>query len=270
MPVPRTLMQFDTILHDRDDDGVATITLNRPEALNAYSNSMMRDLAMVIPMLAADDAVRCVILTGAGRAFCAGGDMADMAENDPAPMAGRNRLRGMLATVLMPLIRLEKPVIAAVNGAAVGAGLNLALACDITIVNEAATLSQIFVQVGLVPDTGGLFLLTRLIGLHKAKELCFTGRKFTGRDAAEMGLVNRAVPACEVLPAARALAREIAAGPTAAIGMTKSLLTLSATASLDEMAEFEAYAQALALTTQDHREGLAAFTARRKPAFRGR
>ena len=186
---------------------------------------------------------------------------------DPTPLAGRNRLRTMLLTVFMPLIRLEKPVIAAVNGAAVGAGFNLALAADIALVDEAAMLSQIFVQVGLVPDTGGLHLLTRLIGLNRAKELCFTGRKLSGREAAGFGLVNRALPAAELMPAARALAREIADGPAAAIGMTKTLLNMSATATLEEMAEFEAFAQAIALSTDDHREGLQAFREKRRPRF---
>jgi 2-(1,2-epoxy-1,2-dihydrophenyl)acetyl-CoA isomerase len=259
-------MQFETLLHEIDD-GIATVTLNRPHALNAFDRSMQRDLAALIPIMADDDTVRCIILTGAGRAFCAGGDIRDMADADPAPLAGRNRLRSMLLSVFIPLIRLEKPVIAAVNGVAVGAGLNLALAADLTLVDEAAVLSQIFVQVGLVPDTGGLFLLTRLIGLHRAKELCFTGRKFSGREAAELGLVNRALPAAELMPAARALARQIADGPTAAIGMTKSLLNLSATASIDEMAEFEAYAQAIALSTNDHREGLLAFSEKRRPVY---
>jgi 2-(1,2-epoxy-1,2-dihydrophenyl)acetyl-CoA isomerase len=260
-------MTFDTLLYEIDD-GIATVTLNRPHVLNAFNAAMQRDLAARIPLIAADDAVRCVILTGAGRAFCAGGDINDMAGSETAPLADRNRLRSMLLSVFIPLIRMETPVIAAVNGIAVGAGLNLALAADITLVDEAAMLSQIFVQVGLVPDTGGLFLLTRLIGLHRAKELCFTGRKITGTEAAAMGLVNRAVPAADLMPAARALAREIADGPAAAIGMTKSLLNLSATSSIDEMAEFESYAQAIAQSTDDHREGLRAFAEKRRPVFR--
>jgi 2-(1,2-epoxy-1,2-dihydrophenyl)acetyl-CoA isomerase len=259
-------MQFDTLLYEIDD-GIATVTLNRAHALNAFNDVMQRELGMLILMIAADDTVRCVILTGAGRAFCAGGDVRGMDAADPAPLAGRNRLRNMLQTVFMPLMRLETPVIAAVNGIAVGAGLNLALAADIALADETAMMSQIFVQVGLVPDTGGLYLLTRLIGLNRAKELCFTGRKFTGREAAEYGLVNRAVPAADLLPAARALAREIAGGPAAAIGMTKSLLNLSTTATMEEMVELEAYAQAIALSTDDHREGIAAFTAKRPPRF---
>jgi 2-(1,2-epoxy-1,2-dihydrophenyl)acetyl-CoA isomerase len=259
-------MQFDTLLY-AVEDGVATLTLNRPQALNAFSIAMQRELAVAIPMITADEDVRCVILTGAGRAFCAGGDMADMEGADPAPLAGRNRLRTMLHTVFAPLIRMETPVIAAVNGAAVGAGFNLALAADIALVDETAVMSQIFVQVGLVPDTGGLHLLTRQIGLNRAKELCFTGRRLTGREAAELGLVNRALPAAELMPEARALAREIAAGPAAAIGMMKSLLNLSATSTLEQMAEFEAYAQAIALTTSDHREGVQAFREKRRPVF---
>jgi 2-(1,2-epoxy-1,2-dihydrophenyl)acetyl-CoA isomerase len=259
-------MEFETLLY-AVEVGVATLTLNRPQALNAFSTAMQRELAMLIPTIASDEAVRCVILTGAGRAFCAGGDMSDMDSADPSPLAGRNRLRTMLRSVLAPLIRMETPVIAAVNGAAVGAGFNLALAADIALVDETATLSQIFVQVGLVPDTGGLYLLTRQIGLNRAKELCFTGRKLTGREAEQLGLVNRALPAAELMPAAHALARRIADGPAAAIGMTKTLLNLSANASLDEMMEFEAYAQAIALSTNDHREGVQAFREKRRAVF---
>jgi 2-(1,2-epoxy-1,2-dihydrophenyl)acetyl-CoA isomerase len=251
-------------------DGVATLTLNRPQALNAFSAQMQRELAAVIALIADDSAVRAVILTGAGRAFCAGGDIGEMAEiAQPVPLTGRNKLHRMLTTVLMPLVRLEKPVIAAVNGAAIGAGMNLALATDITLVSDAATFSQIFVKVGLVPDTGGLYLLTRLIGLNRAKELCFTGRMLGALEALELGLVNRVVPAAELMPAARALARELADGATAAIGLTKSLLNMASTASMEELAEFEAYALAIVLSTEDHREGIRAFREKRKPLFRG-
>ena len=252
-------------------DGVATVTLNRPAALNAFSQPMQRELAALIPELAADDAVRAVILTGAGRAFCAGGDIKEMeGAQDPTPLAGRNKLHRMLTTVLMPLVRLEKPVIAAVNGAAVGAGMNLALAADIVLVSETAMFSQAFVKLGLVPDTGGLYLLSRLIGLNRAKELCFTGRLFSAREAADLGLVNRVLPAEDLMPAAVALAQELARGATAAIGLTKSLLNLAHTASLEEMAEFESYALAVVLSTDDHREGIRAFREKRAPRFSGR
>jgi 2-(1,2-epoxy-1,2-dihydrophenyl)acetyl-CoA isomerase len=164
-------------------------------------------------------------------------------------------------------VRLEKPVIAAVNGLAVGAGFNLALAADIIIAAEEATFSQIFVQVGLVPDTGGLYFLTRLVGLNKAKELCFTGRRLSAREAAELGIANRVVPAGELMAASQALAAEIAAGPSAAIGLMKTLLNQSSTSTLDEMIELESYAQALAASTAEHRESILAFQEKRRPQF---
>jgi 2-(1,2-epoxy-1,2-dihydrophenyl)acetyl-CoA isomerase len=263
-------MQYDTLLYELTD-GVATVTLNRPEALNAFSTPMQRELAGLIAQMAVDDAVRAVVLTGAGRAFCAGGDMGEMeTAPDPFPLDDRNKLRRMLTGVLMPLVKLEKPVIAAVNGAAVGAGMNLALAADITFVSESAKLGQVFVKVGLVPDTGGLYLLTRLIGLNRAKELCFTGRLISAREAADLGLVNHVLPAADVLPAAQALAKELAAGATAAIGLTKTLLNMAPTATLEEMAEFESYALAVVLSTDDHREGIKAFREKRAPRFSGR
>lgn len=263
-------MQYET-LRCEIDDGVATVTLDQPESLNAFSTRMQSELAALIPALADDAAVRALVLTGAGRAFCAGGDIREMEGVDqPSPLAGRNKLQRMLTTVLMPLLRLEKPVIAAVNGVAVGAGMNLALAADITLVADTAKFSQAFVKVGLVPDTGGLYLLTRLIGMNRAKELCFTGRTITAGEALALGLVNRVLPAAELMPAALELAHELARGATAAIGLTKSLLHLAPTATIEEMAEFEAYALAVTLSTEDHREGIRAFREKRPPAFRGR
>ena len=263
-------MQYETLLYEVSD-GVATVTLNRPEVLNAFSTPMQSELAAVILRLADDDAVRAVVLTGAGRAFCAGGDIGEMeSAAEPTPLASRNKLQRMLTSVLMPLVRLEKPVIAAVNGVAVGAGMNLALAADITVVAEHARFSQAFVKVGLVPDTGGLYLLTRLIGLNRAKELCFTGRMLDAREALHMGLVNQVAPAAELMPRALALARELASGATAAIGLTKSLLNIAPTATLEEMAEFESYALAVVLATDDHREGIRAFREKRAPVFHGR
>lgn len=262
------MTRYDTLLCEVAD-GVATVTLNRPEVLNAFNTPMQYELAALIPDLAADDAVRAVILTGAGRAFCAGGDIKQMDATNPTPLEGRNKLHRMLTTVLMPLLRIEKPVIAAVNGAAAGAGMNLALAADIVLAAETAKFSQAFVKVGLVPDTGGLYLLTRQIGLSRAKDLCFTGRMLSAREAMELGLVNRLLPADGLMPAALALAQELARGATAAIGLTKSLLNLSHTATLEEMVEFESYAQAVALYTDDHREGIRAFLEKRVPQFRG-
>ena len=261
---------FETLLYELAD-GVGTVTLNRPASLNAFSTPMQRELAALIAQFADDDAVRAVILTGAGRAFCAGGDIAEMeGAAEPVPLDSRRKLHRMLTTVLMPLVKLEKPVIAAVNGAAVGAGMNLALAADIMLASSTAKFSQAFVKVGLVPDTGGLYLLTRLVGLNRAKELCFTGRMVAADEALALGLANRVVASDELMPAARTLARELADGATAAIGLTKTLLNLAPNASLEAMAEYEALALAVSLSTDDHREGLRAFREKRAPHFHGR
>lgn len=262
-------MSFETIQYDLHQ-GVATVTLNRPRSLNAFSIPMQMELARAIREIADDEAVRAVVLTGAGRGFCAGGDIDEMGSSDDgAPSARRHQIKRMLENVLMPLVRLEKPVIAAVHGAAVGAGMNLALAADIVFAAEDAKFSQIFVKVGLVPDTGGLYLLTRLIGLARAKELCFTGRMVGAQEALALGLVNRVLPAGGVLAEAQAFARELAQGPTIAIGLTKSLLNRAGNASLEEMSELEPYALAVALATEDHREGIRAFQEKRVPRFRG-
>lgn len=260
---------FETLLYALAN-GVATVTLNRPTALNAFSTPMQRELAALIAQIADDTAVRAVVLTGAGRAFCAGGDIAEMEGTpDPAPLASRHKLHRMLTTVLMPLVKLEKPVVVAVNGAAVGAGMNLALAGDIVLASSSATFSQIFVKVGLVPDTGGLYLLTRLIGLNRAKELCFTGRMVGAEEALALGIVNRVLAPELLMAAAQALARELAAGATAAIGLTKTLLNLAPNSTLEAMAEYEALALAVSLSTADHREGLRAFREKRTPRFSG-
>jgi 2-(1,2-epoxy-1,2-dihydrophenyl)acetyl-CoA isomerase len=187
---------------------------------------------------------------------------------DMTHLARRKRHRWILADVLRPLVMLEKPVIAAVNGAAVGAGFNIALACDIIIASEVAVFSQIFTRLGLVPDLGGLYLLTRVVGLNKAKELCFTARKVGGAEGLALGFVNRVVPADKLIDEARRLAAEIALGPPTALAMIKTLLNKSSNCSLEQMLEYEGYAQTIAYTTSEHREGVAAFREKRAPKFR--
>jgi 2-(1,2-epoxy-1,2-dihydrophenyl)acetyl-CoA isomerase len=186
---------------------------------------------------------------------------------EAGPLATKRKLDRILSKVLVPLATLKKPTIAAVNGFAVGAGFNLALACDMVIAADNAVFSQIFVRVGLVPDSGGLYFLTRVLGLNRAKELCFTGREVAASEAAQLGFVNRVVPGSELMAASKALAQEIARGPAVAIALTKTALNLSSTASLAEMVELEALAQSLAASTAEHAEGLAAFAERRKPDF---
>ena len=185
-------------------------------------------------------------------------------------MTGVSGTGGFLADILQPLVNLEKPVIAAVNGAAVGAGFNIALAADVIVASEKAVFSQIFTRLGLAPDLGGLHLLTQVVGLNKAKELCFTAKKISAAEALALGIANHVVPAEELLAEARKLATEIAAGPPVALSMIKSLLNKSSNSTLEQMLEFESYAQTLAYTTPEHKEGVAAFREKRLPNFRPR
>jgi 2-(1,2-epoxy-1,2-dihydrophenyl)acetyl-CoA isomerase len=245
---------------------VATITLNRPDVLNATNDTLYRELSGLISSIREDDSVGSVVLTGAGRGFCAGADVKSM-NPDMLPLARRKRHRWILRDVLYPLVNLEKPVIAAVNGPAAGAGFNLALACDIILASDTAMFSQIFTRLALVPDLGGLYLLTRVVGLNKAKELCFTARKIGAAEAYELGIVNRVVPAAQLLSESQALAAEIATGPSSSLAMIKNLLNKSSTSTLEQMLEYESYAQTIAYITPEHREGVMAFREKRAPKF---
>jgi 2-(1,2-epoxy-1,2-dihydrophenyl)acetyl-CoA isomerase len=258
---------LETLLYDVKN-GVGTVTLNRPDVMNATNDQLYRELSVLIREIADDDRVGCVVLTGAGRGFCSGADVKAM-NPDMKLLARRKRHRWILADILRPLVNLEKPVIAAVNGTAVGAGFNLALAADIIIASDKAIFSQIFTKLGLVPDLGGMYLLTRVVGLNKAKELCFTARKIDAAEALALGIVNRVVPAEDLPGAAAALAEEIAAGPPTALAMIKTLLNKSSNSTLEQMLEYESFAQTLAYTTPEHREGVAAFREKRRTDFRG-
>jgi 2-(1,2-epoxy-1,2-dihydrophenyl)acetyl-CoA isomerase len=259
---------FETILYDVKD-AIATITFNRPEVMNATNDQFYREMAQLIRDIDSDESVGCVIMTGAGRGFCAGADVKAMNPDMPL-LSRRRRHRWILADVLRPLVMLEKPVIAAVNGAAVGAGFNIALAADILIASDAAVFSQIFTRLGLVPDLGGLYLLTRVVGLNKAKELCFTAKKISAAEALALGIANHVVPSDRLIEEARKLATEIAAGPPTALAMIKTLLNKSSNSTLEQMLEYESYAQTLAYTTPEHTEGVAAFREKRAPQFRSR
>ena len=261
-------MTSETVLYEVSD-GVATITLNRPDVLNSTNDELYGELTSLIKTVAEDPNVGCIILTGAGRGFCAGADVKSM-NPDMKPLARRTRHRGILRDVLYPLANIEKPVIAAVNGPAVGAGFNLALAADIVIASEAAVFSQIFTRLALVPDLGGLYFLTRVVGLNKAKELCFTARKISAAEALDLGIINRVVPAADLIPEARKLAIEIAAGPATALAMIKNLLNKSSTSTLEQMLEYESYAQTIAYITPEHAEGVQAFREKRAPNFRSK
>jgi 2-(1,2-epoxy-1,2-dihydrophenyl)acetyl-CoA isomerase len=250
------------------DGGVASVVMNRPEALNALDMQLKQDLSDVWRLLVDDDTVRAVLLTGAGRAFSTGGDIKQM-DADRRPETTRRRMAKLLRDTVIPLARMEKPVVAAVNGHAHGLGLSLALACDVVYASDSAVLSMAFARIGLGPDGGASYFLPRLVGLSRAKELMFSGRRVSAQEALELGLVGRVLPDHELMDAALETAAELAGGATVALGAAKRLLNESSVHTLEEMAELEAFSQAVVMSTDDHREGIDAFAERRKPHFKG-
>lgn len=246
-------------------DGVGTITLNRPDSLNALNATMRRELAAALKAAGRDDAVRCLVLTGEGRGFCSG---ADLRGGD-----GERDFRHVLTTEYNPLMtairELPKPVIAAVNGVAAGAGASLALACDLVYASEDARFIQAFIRIGLVPDSGSTRTLVRALGRHRAAELMFTGEPMSAAEAAAAGLVNRVFPATEFADGVREAARRLAAAPTVAIGLAKRSINHAEQADLAASMAFEAALQDVAGRTDDHGEGLAAFAEKRDPRFTG-
>ncbi|MCR1783683.1 enoyl-CoA hydratase/isomerase family protein [Nocardioides carbamazepini] len=249
-------------------DGVLELTLQRPDAMNALNLELKQALADVLRDIRYDESVRAVLLTGAGRAFCAGGDLSEMDPNR-TPEQARVRQHQLLSDVFVPLARTPKPVVAAVNGHAHGAGLSLALACDVVVTSAEAPMSFGYVLRGLTPDCGITYVLPRLVGMARAKELLYTGRRFTGADAERMGLVAEAVPAGDEVDRARALAAELGSGATVALGLTKRMLDQSSQLSFEDLAEVEAYSQAITRATADHAEGILAFKEKRRAEFRG-
>lgn len=264
-------MSYTTIRYEVTD-GVATIALNRPEVLNAANLQMLRELHSAIEAVRTDASVRAVVLTGSERAFCAGADLSNMGEGFDLnnPLDVRRWLVEFFNPLIVKIFEMEKPWIAAVNGVAAGGGCQLALACDLIVIAEDAYFCEIFAQRGLVVDLGGLFLLPRLVGLHKAKELAFFAEKIYGPHAVELGLANRCVPQSEVLHVARTWAKRLAEGPTVALGLMKLGMNRGLQMTLHDVMHYEASAQALAVQTQDVREGLQAFLEKRAPKFQGR
>jgi 2-(1,2-epoxy-1,2-dihydrophenyl)acetyl-CoA isomerase len=248
------------------DGGVLTITLNRPEVLNAFNAAMHRSIQAAYKEARADD-VRAVVLTGAGRGFCVGQDLTEFRES--AGDIG-HRLRSTYHPTILGLRSLEKPVVAAVNGAAAGAGLSLALACDLRLAADSATFVPAFINIGLVPDSGGSYFAARLLGYARALEWLSSGRRLTAAEAHAWGLVSEVVEADGLAERAAARAAELAALPTRGIALTKRLLDHAQTATLEEQLEREAQLQAAATRTEDFREGVAAFLEKRPPRFEGR
>jgi 2-(1,2-epoxy-1,2-dihydrophenyl)acetyl-CoA isomerase len=249
----------------RRDGGVQTIVLNRPDVLNALNADMHKALAAALKDARADD-VRAVVITGAGRGFCVGQDLTEFrdATGDIA-----DRLRASYHPNIRAIRALEKPVIAAVNGAAAGAGLSLACACDIRIASDAAVFVPAFVNIGLVPDSGGSFFIARLLGAARAFEWMTGGRTLTAAEAQAWGLVSEVVEAGALEGHVAELAGRLAGMPTRAIGMTKRLFDRAAESTLEDQLELEAQLQSAATKTNDFREGVTAFLEKRKPEFSG-
>ncbi|MFC1968136.1 enoyl-CoA hydratase/isomerase family protein [Chloroflexota bacterium] len=252
------------------EEGIATLTLNRPKVLNALDLKTFQELGEAIEDIGTDSGVRAVLITGAGRAFCAGIDLTVLdAVAAFSPSEFRARLKGWQG-VFNNLEELEKPVIAAINGFALGAGFELALACDIRIAAEGAMLGDQHLKVGLVPDQGATQRLPRLVGVGKAKELIFTGDPINAREAERIGLVNKTVPAEELVATARDLARKLASGASVAIGLSKRAINKGLDTDLRSGLEYEIYGQTLCLQTEDRKEGVKAFLEKREPQFKGR
>jgi enoyl-CoA hydratase/carnithine racemase len=260
-------MEFKTLLYELEDD-IATITLNRPDVLNAISMDMRADFTALAETLFFDDAVRVVIFTGAGRAFSAGGDISHFEQDWLTPKFRANSRR--LIKFFDDLEALEKPIIAAMNGAATGGGLELALACDIRIASEEATLGFRENAIGLIPGIGGCARFVRLIGVARAKELIFTGKMISAREAEAMGLVNRVVPPERLMDETRELARTLLKRAPQSIGLAKKVLNTVANLDQTSGVVLEGLAQSILLKTEDHREGLRAFREKRKPEFKGK
>jgi 2-(1,2-epoxy-1,2-dihydrophenyl)acetyl-CoA isomerase len=250
-------------------DSIATLTLNRPEARNALDLAMREELEAALRALDADAGVRVVVVRGAGEHFCAGGDVKLMQARRMTAAEGEQRVESMNRAILA-LARFRTPTIAMVDGYAVGAGCNLALACDLIVASDRARFGEVFARLGLVPDGGGTWLLPRWVGLARAKELVFTAEPILAVEAERIGLVNRVVPAAELASQTLALARRIADGPPRALAMAKSLLTRGLALDLETSLQWEALVQGLMIDSEDHREGLAAFFEKRPPRFAGR
>jgi enoyl-CoA hydratase/carnithine racemase len=259
-----------SFLYEARDDGVAWITLNRPERLNALTFEVYRELTDTFAALRAEDAVRAVVITGAGRAFCSGGDVHDIiGELFARDMQGLLEFTRMTCELVRNIRALPKPVIASLNGTTAGAGACIALASDVRIASPAAKIAFLFVRVGLSgADMGAAYLLPRVVGLTRATELLYTGDFLEAREAERIGLYTRVVPAEELADVTREFATRMARGPAFALAMTKEMLNREMDVSLDTALEWEAQAQATCMQHPDYREAYEAFVEKREPQFR--
>jgi len=267
-------MAYENIIFEREG-GVAIITLNRPEKLNAYSTAMMDELTRAFEDVVKDEDIRVLLLTGAGRGFCAGADIGGQAERAALRAAGKRIVKSRHEQVApvpvsVTLYKIEKPTICAVNGVAVGIGLSTVLACDIRIASENARFGTARVRRGLIPDGGATFYMPRQLGTSRALELMYTGDIIDAREAERIGLVSRVVPQEELMPKAKELAGRIAKGPAVALEITKRSVYKALTNDIDSQVDYELWGQGVCYQTEDHKEAIQAAAEKREPVFKGR
>ncbi|HTP06907.1 MAG TPA: enoyl-CoA hydratase-related protein [Anaerolineae bacterium] len=261
-------MAYSTILYDLAD-GVATLTFNRPEVRNAFNDVMAAEVQAALKTAERDEQVRCLVITGAGQGFCAGQDLAALRERGGA-VSFREHLQQTYHPIVAKLYSIEKPIVAAINGAAAGAGWGIALACDIRYAAESAKFRLAFSGIGLAPDSGTSFFLPRLIGLGRALELAYTNEMLDANYALALGLVNKIFINDQLLPATLELARKLAQAPTRGLGLTKRAMNYALNVNLAEALDYEAHLQEIAGRTIDHHEGVQAFLEKRSPKFTGK
>jgi len=249
-------------------DAIGKTTLNRPEKYNSFVREMALALQNILNDCANDDSIRCILITGSGKAFCAGQDLKEA--TDPEGPEVEQIVREHYNPIIRKIREIEKPVIAAVNGIAAGAGANVALACDIVVAGKSANFIQAFSKIGLIPDSGGTYFLPRLIGLPKATALMMTGESISAEKAEKMGMIYAVYEDTEFESKSLQLAKSISEMPTKGLGYTKRLLTHSLNNSLDEQLDLEAETQALSAKSEDHKEGVQAFLEKRPPVFTGK
>ena len=259
-------MEYEGLTVDKEA-GVAKLTLNRPEQLNAISIPMAQSLKKALGDIDKDSSLKVLILTGAGRSFCAGLDVTTFS---PVSKMTGGELSDFMRTLSLPLYNLSKPTIAAINGVTVGAGLSIAMLCDIRVASEKARFSSAYSRMGLVPDIGATYSLPRIAGTAKAMELMFTGDTFDAAEAYRIGILNKVVPEEEVMKAARELAERIAKGPSIAIDLIKQAVHQGIRNSLEQQVEVECLVDYICLRTDDHKEGVKSFFEKRPPEFKGK
>ena len=261
-----------TTINVEKKNGVLIISLNRPEVLNSFNELMAKETQMALEQAEQDQDIRAVVLTGEGRGFCAGQDLQEVLTSDtnPTPKPIQKIVEDHYNPIVTKIRELEKPVIAAVNGVAAGAGANLALCCDFVFADESVAFVQAFSKIGLVPDTGGTWILPRLVGMAQATRMMFLGEKVMAAEAKSLGMIYDVTEVGTALEKAMNLASQLAVQPTKAFGFTKKLLNQAFENTLSKQLEAEAVYQAKAGSTEDHREGVAAFLEKRKPHYQGK